>query len=202
MQYILHRVNQISALKKVNPEWGVEIDLRSNVNSASALHLSHDAWVQGDSFLGWLEEFKRLGIKGPILLNTKEDGLEEELLKLMKRFEIEKFLFTDTSFPTLVRWVLEGKGTYFAARFSAYEPIEILKNLKGKVEWVWVDSFGGKPVSQHLIRELKADFKLCLVSPELHTKDIQHINAFKSLAGHMRAICTKSPDAWAELLKS
>jgi hypothetical protein len=107
--FIRHRVNAIADLSRVDPAWGVEIDLRSDVAAPGNIHLSHDPWKRGDDFGPWLDEFKKRGITGPIILNTKEDGLEETLIGAMKQAGIESFFFLDTALPTLVRWTI-GNG--------------------------------------------------------------------------------------------
>jgi hypothetical protein len=194
--YIKHRVNILSELKKVENSWGVEIDLRSDVRRPGHLHLSHDPWFQGPDFEVWLKQFKKQQIRGPIILNTKEDGLERSVLALMRKYQIEKYFFLDTAFPTLIRWSLLNRNKNFALRMSKYESRLSLNPFIGKVSWVWVDCFGGKPVSKNEINKLSSKFKVCLVSPELQGQPVFAIKKFMSLKGLCDAICTKRPDLW------
>jgi hypothetical protein len=78
MIYIQHRINTLEQLEDLNPEFGAEIDLRSDPMSGE-LYLHHDAFVKGVSFSDWIALFAKRGIRGPLILNTKEDGLETDL---------------------------------------------------------------------------------------------------------------------------
>ena len=58
-------------------------------------------------------------------------------------------------------------------RVSYYENIEIAVKLKGKVRWIWYDTFMGIPKDLKEFRLLKKmNYKICLVSPELHKKKV------------------------------
>lgn len=195
--YIQHRVNKISDLSQVDKDCGVEIDLRSDVSRSAEIHLSHDPWVRGDSFTDWLNEFKSLKIRGPLILNTKEDGLESRILEMLSKANIENYFFLDTTLPTLVKFAIKHKNSKFAVRVSSYESVQAAQSFKGKVDWVWVDCFDGLPLSPEEIKPLKSDFKMCLVSPELQGKSLESISKFKSLVAHVDAICTKSPLSWS-----
>jgi len=51
---VIHRVNSIGNLKRVNNEFGVEVDIRSKNNN---LILSHDAFSKGQSLKRYLKYF-------------------------------------------------------------------------------------------------------------------------------------------------
>lgn len=197
--FLCHRVNSLEQLASLEKSWGVEIDLRSNVNLKGSLHLSHDPWTLGDDFESWLEEFKRQGIQGPIWLNTKEDGLEDRIEALIKKYGIESYCFLDTVLPTLVKQTQFQQKRHFAVRFSAYEPQSFAECFKGKADWVWVDCFQGRPVSPELVKELKKDFKVCLVSPELHGHPLrENLIRFFALYELSDAVCSKEPQVWRD----
>ena len=86
MHTILHRINTIALLEKTPPNFGVEIDIRSNGKS---LILHHDPFEQGELFEDWIRLFHH----GTLILNVKEEGLESPLLKLMNQYKINDFLF-------------------------------------------------------------------------------------------------------------
>ncbi len=201
IQFIQHRVNRIKDLNSVSFQNGVEVDLRSCPLPNGFIYLAHDAWSKGDSFEKWLKVYKKRKIKGPLILNTKEDGLEEKIISMMKKYKISNYFFLDTSIPTLVRLSLKMNISQFAVRVSEYEDVKMALQFEGKVKWVWLDCFNGRPLSFAAMRSLKDRFKICLVSPELHTGSIKKISQFKRLAQHCDAICTKVPLIWCELLK-
>lgn len=195
-------MNRINQLNEIESSWGVEVDLRSSVDSPGSIHLSHDPWNKGDDFEFWLKAFKKLEICGPLILNTKEDGLESRALLLLKEYGIENFFFLDTSFPTLVRWVFREKVRNFALRVSAFEPLESLRPFEGQAAWVWVDCFDGIPIDESIVEAICEKFKVCLVSPELQGINLENspqlLTSFNRLLKHAHAICTKSPSRWKQ----
>ena len=198
---IKHRVNTIDELKSIQDlSLGCEIDVRSDINKNKALYLSHDPWVKGDDFLGWIKEFSEKKMTGPLVLNTKEDGLEEELIEQLDQHNIKNYFFLDTIIPTLVRLSLKEGLRHFGVRLSKYESLETILNFKGAVEWIWLDCFEAIPLGYiEDIRE-KMGAKLCLVSPELQGGKIDSIQGFYKWARGADAICTKHPEVWSHIL--
>ncbi|MBI2603165.1 MAG: hypothetical protein HYW48_08920 [Deltaproteobacteria bacterium] len=200
--FIEHRINSIAALAGVHKDHGVEIDLRSDVGNIGKLHLSHDPWIRGDDFDDWLREYVGLGIKGPLILNTKEDGLEQAVLDRMELATIRNFFFLDTALPTLVKWSLKMRRDCFALRLSQHEPAAPLDSFKGRAKWVWVDCFDGVPLTADILRNISNDFKLCIVSPELQQRPIDEVAKFSALLPFASAVCTKDHRVWETLAKT
>jgi hypothetical protein len=199
-RFVLHRVNTIAQLNAI-PElsWGCEIDLRSNLNNTGSLHLAHDPWVTGENFEEWIAVFCNKKLSGPLILNTKEDGLEERALDILKSYDIDNFFFLDTTLPTTVK--LADKGLRkIAVRYSTYEPLALAEKFKGKLDWLWIDCFSFTPMP--MIEDLKmiTGLKLCLVSPELQGGSIADIKTFAAWGQTVDAICTKIPSEWQKLL--
>ena len=90
MEIIKHRVNTVEELKRTPVKYGVEIDLRS-WNDELILH--HDAFNNGDSFEYFLSQYNHK----TLILNTKSEGLEESILKLLGKYSIEEYFFLDLS---------------------------------------------------------------------------------------------------------
>ncbi len=198
--FIQHRVNKISELIGLNNNLGAEIDLRSWGDSKSPkLHLAHDPWTQGDDFEEWLKIYSSQA-RGTLILNTKEDGLENFTLELLKKYKITDYFFLDTTLPSLVNWTLRKKHPNFAIRISRFE--NIIKDFIGTATWVWVDCFDGLPIDKKYFSELKGKFKICLVSPELHGLQFELNEAFISMGSAADAICTKKPDTWKKALEN
>ena len=81
-----------------------------------------------------------------------------------------------------------------AIRYSEFETLDLVINMKGKVEWVWIDCFSKFPLDKNTYQLLKKDFKLCYVSPELQqqpNKIIKYKNLFLNQNMIPNAICCK-----------
>jgi len=194
IKIIMHRINTISELKKIPCSYGVEIDVRSQNNK---LILNHDPFKQGEKLSNWLNFYSH----SFLIINVKEEGLEKNIFKLLKKFKVKNFFFLDQSFPFLIKH-LKFLSKKTAVRFSEYESIETVLNLKNKVNWVWVDCFSKKPISKINFQKIKKTrIKICYVSPELQgEKNIKKIKDFikkiKKNKLHPEAVCTKFPQLW------
>ena len=194
MHKILHRINTKDALLKAPKEFGVEVDIRTRGNQ---LIMHHDPFQDGEDFENWLEVYQH----GILILNVKEEGLEERLIKIMQSKGIKDYFFLDQSFPFLVKWAKAGERRC-AVRVFEFEWIESALTLAGKVDWVWLDCFTHFPLTLKDIQRLKeAGFKLCIVSPELQGRDAEYeipllVNLLKELNIVVEAVCTKCPDLW------
>ena len=196
MKFIKHRVNASRDLKDLNPQWGVEIDLRANPGTPKSLYLNHDPWKAGEDFGEWLKAYNKAGIQGTLILNTKEDGLEEVILEYLEEYKISNFFFLDTQIPTLINWVEKRGQSHFALRYSEYEDDFLLERFRGRLDWIWVDCFGARPVDTENLLKYKNDYRICLVSPEMQKGSLEDISQFEGLYQIADSICTKSPPSW------
>lgn len=190
---IAHRRNSIDELLSLPYKYGVEVDIRSY---GDELIIHHDPYATGVRFEDWLAHYRH----GTLILNVKEEGLEERLISLMHSHGIDDWFFLDQSFPFLVKYALLGEHRC-AVRVSEFESLQTALSLAGKIDWVWVDCFTRFPLTAEDAQVLKAaGFKLCLVSPELQGWADREIAVF---AGMLRrenivfdAICTKRMELW------
>ncbi|WP_341912057.1 hypothetical protein [Ferrovibrio terrae] len=195
MLVISHRRNTIDQLRETPIEFGVEVDIRSH---GADLIIHHDPFTPGLRFNDWLEHYRHRFV----ILNVKEEGLEQALLDCMKRCGIEDFFFLDQSFPFLIRTVRSGESRV-AIRYSEFESIETAMSLAGKIDWVWVDCFTHLPLDAVAAAKFRAArIKTCIVSPELHGRDglveIPAMRAMLKASGVVPdAVCTKMPGLWA-----
>ncbi len=176
MLLIRHRINNIEDI--VPLEYGIEFDIRDG------LIVTHDHRGTGPT----LEEFlKHRQGHAFYIVNIKCEGIEYEVLELLKKYTIERFFLLDCSFPMMVRLSNQGEKR-IAVRLSEFESIETVMNMKGRVEWVWVDCFTKLPSGIDTLQQ--EGFKVCLVSPELQGRqdDYSHIR--------VDAVCTKYPEKW------
>lgn len=193
MKLIRHRVNTLSELAQLSPGLGAEIDLRTQ---GSDIILNHEPYETGDLFSAYAAAWASGPKRGTLILNPKEDGLEEKTLALLDKHGITDFFFLDMTLPTTVKWVVRKGMSKVAMRVSEYEPPEGALRFQGKADWVWLDSFSGEVPPASRIEPLKGRFKICIVSPELQGYPVERIAAFKALAPHLEAVCTKRPDLW------
>lgn len=200
MKLILHRCNSLADLGAVSYKYGVEVDIRSYGNQ---LIIHHDPFVPGTLFDEWLAVYRH----GTLILNVKEEGLESQLIPLMRSSGIDDYFFLDQSFPFLVKWANAGERRC-AVRVSEFESIETALTLAGKIDWVWVDCFTHFPLNYEDAQRLKnAKFKLCLVSPELQGREAEKeipalIQLIYERGIQADAVCTKRPDLWEEMVFS
>lgn len=194
MNFICHRVNTIDALSKIDPGYGVEIDLR---DSQGGLILSHDPFSEGALFDDFLKCYRH----GTLILNIKSERIEHKVLELIRHYGIKDYFFLDSTFPMIHLLSREGERK-IALRFSEFEGMDTIRAMAGRVDWVWVDCFTRFPLTTNQYDEMKAlGYKLCLVSPELQGRD-SDIEAYKveieQLGIAFDAICTKSynVDRW------
>jgi len=193
MKIIRHRRNTLKELLGTPVDFGVEVDIRS---WGRELIIHHEPFVLGESFEKWLSAYRH----GTLILNVKEEGLEDRLLSLMEKYSIRDFFFLDQSFPFLIKTAKGGEHRC-AVRVSEYESIESALSLIGKVDWVWMDCFSRFPLDRASSQRLKcAGFRLCIVSPELQGHAIESIGALRELLSNQGinadAVCTKFPDFW------
>ena len=193
MEIIIHRRNTLDDLKVTSKEFGIEVDIRSYKEK---LILQHDPFIKGDYFEDWIKYYQH----GTLILNVKEEGLENKIIDILSINNINSFFFLDQSFPFIIKTLNKGENR-LALRVSEFESIETALNFKNKAQWIWVDIFSKFPLSKYEYKKLKdAKFKLCLVSPELQKLNNVRINKLKSYLKEENilfdAVCTKNPELW------
>jgi hypothetical protein len=188
MEFIAHRINTVEELKQVPEEYGVELDLRDYGNR---LVLQHDPFKDGEDFEEYLKHYNH----GTMILNIKSERIEYKVLELIQQYNIKKYFFLDSSFP-MVYQLSELGNKNIALRFSEFEGMDTILNLKGKIDWIWVDCFTCLPIDINVFKIFKENgFKLCFVSPELQgqKEKIEEYKKYLNNNGIMfDAICTKT----------
>mgnify|MGYP006074927485 CR=1 FL=1 len=198
MKFILHRRNKIREIKSSPSKYGLEIDIRSYGKN---LVLNHDPFKKGELLKDWIKHYHH----GTLILNVKEEGLEEEIKLILDDSKIIDYFFLDQSFPFLIKWAKRGENNC-AVRFSEFESLETVISLSGKISWVWVDCFSKYIITKEIADKLKNnDFNICLVSPELQGRDGYSeiplvAKNIKDADIHIDAVCTKMPETWEQSL--
>jgi hypothetical protein len=90
--------------------------------------------------------------------------------------------------------VLSGEKN-MALRFSEFEGLDTIRNMKNTLNWVWIDCFTQNPLTLEIYNQLKGmNFKLCFVSPELQQqteKLLKYKEYFQKNDIILDMICTK-----------
>ncbi|NLL79607.1 MAG: hypothetical protein GX234_07440 [Clostridiales bacterium] len=188
MEYIAHRINTVEELKKLPGEYGVELDLRDDLNGK--IYISHNPFENGEDFEEYLKQYQH----GTMILNIKSERIELKILEMLKKYNITKYFFLDSSFPMIYLLSSQGEKNV-ALRISEFEGMDTIRNMAGKVKWVWVDCFSKIPIGRKELDELKAlGYKTCFVSPELQGRPEDIIRYKEKLEEEQMmfdAICTK-----------
>jgi hypothetical protein len=195
MIIIKHRINTITELSLIDLNYGVEIDLRSQ---NLEIIMSHDPYTSNSLlFSEWIQSYRH----SMLVLNIKEEGIEQQVFEIINKANIENFFCLDQSFPFIVK-TLGGGENRTALRVSDYESVNTLEKTaqisKFKPNWVWIDSFTGN--WEHLadVKKIKSmGYKVCIASPELHKRNLElELESISRLAdvSQIDAVCTKYPD--------
>ena len=187
IEFIAHRINTLNELKQIPNQYGVEIDLRDFKNK---IVLSHDPYIGGEDFESFLKNYNH----GTLILNIKSERIELEILELLKKYQLENYFFLDSSFPMIHQLSSIGEQN-IAIRFSEYEGLDTILNMRGKVKWVWIDCFSKIPIDQKSFQILKANnFNLCFVSPDLQNQEekiYEYSSFLKKNKIYIDAVCVK-----------
>ena len=157
MKIIAHRINLISKLKDIPQKYGCEIDIRSQ---GSQLILNHDPYLSGDKLIDYLDNYNH----GLLILNIKEAGIEDDVLKIVRDRGVPSFFLLDIEFPYLYKASRSGERA-MAVRFSEDEPIELVQKYNSLVDWVWIDTNTMLPLNEENIKYL-SEMQSCIVCPE------------------------------------
>ncbi|OGI00908.1 MAG: hypothetical protein A2287_07400 [Candidatus Melainabacteria bacterium RIFOXYA12_FULL_32_12] len=197
MQIISHR-GYWKTLEEKNTEiafrrsfemgFGTETDIR---DIAGTLVISHDppkgSEMPFDRFLQIYSEYDKSLY---LALNIKSDGLQNELKRLINKYNIQNYFVFDMSIPDTIGYINQGLNVF--SRSSEYE-----KDLPfyGKSTGVWMDCFNSDCITNDKIEyHLNNSKQVCIVSSELHKRE--HILAwkqYKKLNTQNIMLCTDYP---------
>ena len=189
-----HRINSIEGLRKVPLDSGIEFDVRLY---HGGLVTSHSPFEIGDPLADFLKEVHNRSL----VVNIKEEGIEETVLGLLRENNLSNYFLLDVSFPYLIKYLRNGLSK-FAIRVSEFEDFKTLEKVK--VDWCWLDTF--RENFDHCVEAIQlaknVGTKICLVSPELHDpsriKYVQKLQELlKSNKLEVDAVCTKRTDLWS-----
>jgi hypothetical protein len=199
MIFVSHRINTIKKLNKTPKFYGVEIDLR---DYKKKIILSHDPFKSGESFYEFLKKYDHKFL----ILNVKNEGIELNILKILKKFKIKNYFFLDCTFPSLINLTKKGIKN-IAIRVSDYESFHTLRNMKYLAKWVGLECFKHLHPDENTYKLIKQyKYQLWLVSPELHRRKIgnrKFLKLVKSQKIKIDMLCTKQDffENWKNIFK-
>ena len=157
MEFIIHRINKIKNLRLIPKIYGTEIDIRTK---GSSFILNHEPFSNGDNLENYLENYNHK----TLVLNFKEAGIENDVIKLVKKYSIKSYFLLDVEMPYMYSATKKGVKE-IAVRFSEYEDIALAKYFQNRLKWVWIDTATKLPINKDNIGIL-SKFKSCIVCPE------------------------------------
>lgn len=188
MEFIAHRINNTQELKSIPVEYGVELDLRDDLTGR--IYIQHNPFESGEDFEEYLGQYNH----GTMILNIKSERIELKILELLRKYNIEKYFFLDSSFP-MIKLLSDQGENKIALRFSEFEGLDTLFAMQGKIQWVWVDCFSRLPLDRDIYKKIKElGYKICIVSPELQgqpEKLVEYKEQLRKENIQPDAICTK-----------
>ena len=142
--------------------FGTETDIRDH---NSKLVISHDIPSSDPlSVEEFFDVYNEYNARPPLALNIKADGLQHELARLLRLYQIENYFVFDMAVPDGILYCIQGFRTF--TRQSEYEVTPAFYELSSGV---WLDEFMGHWISAEIIQDhLSREKLLCIVSPELH----------------------------------
>ena len=116
MIIIHHRINSVRDLKRVQDTNGIEVDVRYHENE---LILEHDPYEHHNKKNTSLKDLLvRWNNSGPIILNLKSEGIEDECINIMEEYGVNNWFF--------LRHVKPGSITI---KFSKYKTLSTSFNF-------------------------------------------------------------------------
>ena len=143
MEIIIHRVNKLDELIKLPQNFGAEIDIRSK---DSKLILNHVPFKNGCNLVDYIDNYKH----GTLVLNIKESGIEDEVLKIIKSKSIKSYFLLDVEMPYLYSSSKNGNKN-IAVRLSEFESIKTVEYFNNLVDWVWIDTVNILPIKNETL---------------------------------------------------
>jgi hypothetical protein len=174
--------------------YGVETDLR---DYHGQIIISHDCPERDDlpTLDDLLSLYKAYDMSVPLALNVKSDGLQQQCVRALKKADIQGdgIFFFDMSIPDALVYLKNDLPCF--TRYSDEEPVP---SFLDRACGVWLDGFATDCTDKDIIFNwLKADLKVCLVSPELHKRNQEKIwskwRSFLENTGKSVMICTDFP---------
>ena len=196
MLIIKHRINTLKELQETPINFGIEADVQMKDNE---IYLGHDPGDTSEKLIQFMSGFKHR----MFAVNIKQEGIEENVISILKDFSCERFFLFDLSFPKAMSLIWAGESR-IALRISDFESLQEIDFLSKNIDWLWIDTFLSPNFLKKTLFSKFKNTKKCLVSPELHSyrsKELTEeiLSQIKSSGVKFDAVCTKKPEIWENL---
>jgi hypothetical protein len=145
--------------------FGTETDFRDHDGE---LVISHDPPTGTClTVADFLRAFAAIDMSLPLAVNIKADGLQEKLKDAFDAYQIENYFLFDMSVPDAIVSLKNGLTI-----FTRHSDVETTPHLYKESAGVWLDAFFDDSwiTADGIIRHLDAGKRVCVVSPELHSR--------------------------------
>ncbi|MDC0415210.1 hypothetical protein OAM25_02550 [Gammaproteobacteria bacterium] len=179
--------------------FGIETDIR---DYNSELVISHDIPTKKNITVRALFDiYTKYDTSLPLALNIKSDGLQDQLLSLIKEYNIDNYFLFDMSVPDGIQYIKYNMKVF--TRQSEYElSPTYYENAKG----IWLDEFHDHWITEEILQKHINQKKIiCIVSPELHHRNYQKewedYKVIESKLDYNKIIiCTDKPEELRDFL--
>ncbi|WP_269622880.1 hypothetical protein [Prochlorococcus marinus] len=198
---IAHRILSIEDSEKIPKDIGLEFDVHAYNQK---LVIAHDSFHNGDDF----EDYLWSNRNRVLAINVKEEGIEDEIIRIANKVSLDKYFMFDLSFPVAYK-MGQNYRSNICLRVSQYEMLNY-KKCSDISSYLWVDTFDGSfwMTESDIENAQNNNFNLCFVSPELHYPSLRSpslidtrkfdnkINSIKNSLSGTNYICTKNYQKW------
>lgn len=164
----INEKNSLLAFERsLSLNFGIEVDIR---DYKSKIVISHDLPnINSPKLSELLDIYSREKNKPFIALNIKSDGLQQDLKTALDKYKINNYFVFDSSVPDAINFIKSGMKTF--TRQSEYENSPAFYEL---AEGVWLDEFHSSWIDEETLNfHYNNGKKVCIVSPELHGRDME-----------------------------
>lgn len=193
--------NTLKSFKKsFDNNFGLETDIRDMNKELVICHdLPDESSIKLTHFFSLYKEYNEPFI---LALNIKADGLQNDLFRLIKKYEISNYFFFDMSVPDTIGYL--KMNLKFFTRQSEYENNP---SFYEECSGIWIDSFKSIWYSEDLIKSYLSDGKkVVLVSSELHKREYltqwNFIKNWDIINNDNLILCTDFPEKAIKFFKN
>lgn len=149
---------------------GVETDIRDVLGNLVVAHCMPSG--KEPTFEKILQIYREYPGAGTLAINIKCDGMQEEMKRLLSKYDVLDYFTFDMSVPDALYYIKNNLNPYIRESEHELDPETASPELYENSAGVWIDQFRHGETSRAtydvLRKHLEKKKKVCIVSPELH----------------------------------